>query len=479
MPIHTPRFRTGYESILDEHFTSLLTDKQLAVPGLVVLARRGGEYYHKAFGMSDLSAGRQMRTDAMFRMYSMTKVLTSFLALRFYEEGLLDFNDQVSKYIPSFDREWEVVNDADDRGDLLCYRSILTGRELQLHYERRPATQPILIKHLISETSGIEYDLFSEYDLYFGGGVCDRSAGIVANGLRQQLHEDVYRSSNILGAALTLEQFVDTIGCAGVLTCEPGEFSYGHGATVLGRVLEVVYQASRGRFRGFSQIMTELLFEPLGMQDAAFFLADDDPRIARVPTLYGAKLQDDGERAIVLEEQDCYPDGLERRLNQHAHYHGPRCYESGDTGAIMTAGDYARFYDMLLSGGVSHSGERLLSPQGVRTLCKGRFRDLRLNTQLAKAFGLAGEYSSFPKSFQFGWATAHGDKLGLGGYSTSDHYDMSHWGGYALTQGFFYLEEDSYMLVCPQLMLTTPGVFVFGQKLIRDRSMKIFHSVWA
>ena len=52
---------------------------------------------------------------------------------------------------------------------------------------------------------------------------------------------------------------------------------------------------------------------------------------------------------------------------------------------------------------------------------------------------------------------------------------MSHWGGYALTQGFFYLEEDSYMLVCAQLMLTTPGAFVFGQKLIRDRSMEGFY----
>ena len=72
------------------------------------------------------------------------------------------------------------------------------------------------------------------------------------------------------------------------------------------------------------------------MQDAAFFLADDDHEPC--PTLYGAKLVDDGERTIVLEEQDCYPDGVERRLNQHAHYQGPRCYESGDTGAIMTAG---------------------------------------------------------------------------------------------------------------------------------------------
>jgi len=166
MPTQKARFRDGYESALDEHFKSLLTGKQLAVPGLVVLARRGGECYHKAFGMNDLSQGRQMRTDAMYRMYSMTKVMISFLALRFYEEGLLYFNDPVSKYIPSFHREWEVVRDTDDGGDMLNYRSMLTGRELQVRYERRPAKQPILIKHLMSETSGIEYDLFSEYDVF-------------------------------------------------------------------------------------------------------------------------------------------------------------------------------------------------------------------------------------------------------------------------------------------------------------------------
>ena len=59
-------------------------------------------------------------------------------------------------------------------------------------------------------------------------------------------------------------------------------------------------------------------------------------------------------------------------------------------------------------------------------------------------------------------------------YKTSDHSDMCHWGGYALTQGFFYPTERSYMLVCPQMMSTTPGAFAFGQTLIRD---KIYVSV--
>ena len=71
------RFRPNFEKILDDHFESLLTNQQLSVPGFVVLARRGAETYHKAFGMSDVKSGERMRTDAIFRMFSMTKVLTS------------------------------------------------------------------------------------------------------------------------------------------------------------------------------------------------------------------------------------------------------------------------------------------------------------------------------------------------------------------------------------------------------------------
>ena len=137
----------------------------------------------------------------------------------------------------------------------------------------------------MSESAGIEYDLFAEYDSFLGGGLCDRKSGLIVNGLRQQIHGDVYRSTNILGADLNLEEFVDAIGTAGVLTCEPGEFSYGHGATVLSRVMEVLYETSRGKSRRFSEIMSEMLFDPLGMKEAAFFLNDDYPRIDRIPTL--------------------------------------------------------------------------------------------------------------------------------------------------------------------------------------------------
>jgi CubicO group peptidase (beta-lactamase class C family) len=474
----TPKFCKNYESLLDNHFESILKNDQLSIPGFVVLAKRGEEVYHKAFGVSDLKSGKAMQTDSMFRMYSMTKVLTSFVALRLYEEELFNFDDPVSKFIPSFDRSWEIVVDSADGAETIDYKSILTGENLNLGFNRKKSEKPMLIKHLMSESAGIEYDLFSEYDSLFGGGVCDRNAGLVANALRQKLHPEVYRSSSILGANLSLRDFVDIIGNAGVLTCEPGEFSYGHGATVLGRIIEILYERSRGEFKKFSEIMSELLFEPLDMNDAAFFLADDDRRIDRIPTLYGALLDESGLSTKIAEEQECYPEGTKYVTNQTAHFSGPRLYESGDTGTIMTAHDYSKFYDMLLHGGLSKKGERLLSEQGIATLCKGRFENLQLNTSLAKSFGVAGDDSPFPKSFNFGWATAHGDGRTLQEYKTSDHSDMSHWGGYALTQGFFYPTERSYMLVCPQMMSTTPGAFAFGQTLIRDMSMSVFHSVW-
>lgn len=96
--------------------------------------------------------------------------------------------------------------------------------------------------------------------------------------------------------------------------CEPGEFSYGLGNTVLGRVVEVIYERAEGRFLRFSEIMDELLFTPLGMDDATFWLPDGDPRVGRIPTLYGARLEADGSTPV-LPELECLPAGGPPILN--------------------------------------------------------------------------------------------------------------------------------------------------------------------
>ena len=228
--------------------------------------------------------------------------------------------------------------------------------------------------------------------------------------------------------------------------------------------------------------MRRLLFEPCGMAEASFFLPDGDPRAERIPTLYGAPVLPDGSTPV-LPEPECLPSGGPPVLNGTAHAQGPRKYDAGDTGSIMPASDYAKFYEMLLNNGVSPvTGERLLSPAGVQLLCKGRLSGLNLDVGMARAFGMAGAANErgIPRSFNFGWATSHPVGVDeLVEYATNDHPDMSNWGGYAANQGAFYLNEDAYILICPQVMLSTPGGNDKGAKLIRDDSFKVWHSVWS
>ena len=83
----------------------------------------------------------------------MTKVLTSFVALRLYEDGLLAFDDPVSDYIPSFGRTWNIAVDSEDGPDRIDYCSFLSGKTATYDYRLIPAREPIRIKHLMSETS--------------------------------------------------------------------------------------------------------------------------------------------------------------------------------------------------------------------------------------------------------------------------------------------------------------------------------------
>ena len=217
----------GFEAKLDAHFQAMVSDPAFPVPGVVVQLRRGPDSYCKAFGFADKEAGRKMESDAMIRMWSMTKVLTCATALRLYERGLFKLDDPVADYVESFRREWEIVKPSDSGSKSVDYYAFVAGETKALKYDTVPATHTMRIKHLMSETSGIEYDQFSDYDEFNGGALGCGWGGGVASALRQQQNPDVYRSTNILGADCTLAEFCDHIATAGVLVCEPGEFSYG------------------------------------------------------------------------------------------------------------------------------------------------------------------------------------------------------------------------------------------------------------
>ena len=194
----------------------------------------------------------------MIRMWSMTKVLTCFTALRLYEEGLLKLQDPVSDYIPSFDRVWRVVRcpvsapaqplwpltlccgwgprcsrrRRSSRGasrstttrssrarrrpcttpphppptpcssSILCRRRACPSHPPAPHCQKAPPRQQAVPAAALipgARSSGIEYDQFSEHDERSGGALGCGMGGAIANALRQKINPDVYRSTNILG----------------------------------------------------------------------------------------------------------------------------------------------------------------------------------------------------------------------------------------------------------------------------------------
>jgi len=166
----------GWEAELDACFQKMTSENELlTVPGVVVKAYRHGKTYHKAFGWANKEEGRKMETDAQMRCFSMTKVMTTTVALMLVERGCLSLDDPVSEYLPSFKREkegWDIVAVADATSYNLLkegsieYESFLTGQKVDIKYSLRRSKEVMRVKHLMSESSGIGYEQWSDYQLY-------------------------------------------------------------------------------------------------------------------------------------------------------------------------------------------------------------------------------------------------------------------------------------------------------------------------
>ncbi len=288
------------------------------LPGAVALiARHGKIAYLKSFGMADLESGKPMHTDAIFRIASMTKPITSVAVMMLYEEGRFLLNDPVSKYIPEFKKP-QVLVEFHAR-DTTCTTV--------------PAKKEISIRDLLTHSSGIGYGLSSE-------------------ALRCIYRKaDVPDAYDIRGIALA-EKIRALAGLP--LVHHPGEgFTYGLGTDVLGYLIEVISGKPLDRF------LEERLFKPLKMRDTYFYLPDE--KAARLVTLYrynGTSY----ERYTQEKMQEVFP-----HSSPDYPLSGSRTYFSGGSGLVSTAPDYARFLQMLLNGG-SLAGVRILSPKSVELM---------------------------------------------------------------------------------------------------------------
>jgi CubicO group peptidase (beta-lactamase class C family) len=200
--------------------------------GTLLIARNGKIAFYESFGWLDAAAKAPMPKDAIFRIYSMSKPITSVAAMILVEQGKLLLSDPVAKYIPAF-ADMKVAIQKPGPG--------APGIDLV------PAARPIAVHDLLRHTSGLTYEFLP------GTPVAK-----------------MYQETNLLlfGADSTNADFADAIAKL-PLAVQPGSsWNYSHSTDVLGRVIEVVSGKSLYQFE------KDNILDPLGMNDTAFFVAD-------------------------------------------------------------------------------------------------------------------------------------------------------------------------------------------------------------
>ncbi len=277
---------------------------------VLLVARRGRIAYLQAYGLRDRESRAPMREDTLFRIASQTKALTSVGAMMLVEEGRLGLEDEVGRYLPDFDATTVAVPREGGGIDTV------------------KAKRPITIHDLLTHTSGISY----------GDGPAATSwaaAGID----RLFASNDVSRGEAV--ARLAKLPF----------DAQPGEkWWYGYSTDVLGVVIERVSGKSLDAF------LRERILEPLRMTDTRFYLSPSEA--GRLATVYSLPRE-----ASALQRA---PD-KDAEVTQGGLTEGPKRRFSGGGGLLSTAGDFARFMQMMLNGG-ELEGIRILGRKSVELM---------------------------------------------------------------------------------------------------------------
>jgi CubicO group peptidase (beta-lactamase class C family) len=291
--------RTGLDRIAAYVRDEIASSK---IPGAIVLIQQHGKpVYYEKFGVRDVATELAMTDDTIFRLYSMSKPITSVAAMMLVDDGRLNITDPVAKYIPAFADLKVGVEKPDEDG--------------KLSLKLEPLNRAITILDLLRHTSGITYGFYGD------------------SAVRK-----LYAQADLFNGDLDNAQFVERLAEL-PLAEQPGTlWDYGHSTDVLGRVIEIVSGKS------LFQIEKERLLDPLGMRDTAFYVSDESKR-----SLIAQPMPNDRFISPVAGIRDPM---------------GPRKWESGGAGMVGTMGDYARFVQMLLSGG-TFDGRRYLKPETV------------------------------------------------------------------------------------------------------------------
>lgn len=274
----------------------------IGVSGLIY--DEGKTVYTGAFGLRDRERAEPVELDTVFRIYSMTKPITSAIIMDLQEDGLLSLDDPASKYIPEL-ANMKVASLGEDGTPLFT-----------------PQAAPMTVKDLILHRAGMGYGIFGPINPV----------------------EEMYGKADLFEPSEDLSVKMTKLSKLPLLA-QPGEgWYYSYSIDVLGRIAEVVADKKLG------DIMKERIFEPLGMDETSFSVSADLK--ARFASNY--MLGDDGVYTLIEDGQNS------PFLNDNA-------FQSGGGGLVSTLGDYAKFAQMLLDGGI-YNGHRVLDEATVKSM---------------------------------------------------------------------------------------------------------------
>ncbi len=373
-----------------------VSSERLAGASLAI-ARRGQIVYQQTAGVSDQGTGQAFADDTIVRIFSMTKPITTVAAMMLYERGCFQLDHPVARYIPAFEQT-----------------QVWLGGDLT---KTEPQTTRMTVRQLMTHTSGLTYGFMNQ-------NVVD--ADYRTRGLDQNKET-------------LLADWVDELAEV-PLICQPGtEWHYSVSTDVLGRLVEIWSGQSLAEF------FEQEIFGPLGMQDTGFAVPEDQAH--RFSSLYrpasGAVMGAASPPVDPLKDRD--PGLLLLDAVATSPYlRSPRFY-SGGGGLVSTMGDYCRFCQMLMDGGILGQ-TRLLSPKTIEYM---RLNQLPNGADLA-AMGQAvwSETNYEGIGFGIGWAVVIDPVKANIVASVGEH----HWGGAAST--FFWLDpkEELFVVFLTQLL---------------------------
>ena len=299
-------------SLIDSVVNQYVKNRWL-IGASVIVVKDHQVVYYKGLGYADEKTKKPMAADALYRIMSQSKAITSLAITQLYEQGKLGLDDKLSKYIPSF-KNPKVINE---------YNAKDTS------YTVVDAKREVTIRDLLTHSSGIDYTDIGSSKM-----------------------STIYNKANIpSGLGYFDANLVDRMTALGKLPLahQPGEkFTYGLNSDVLGAVVEIISGMSLEAY------FNKFIFEPMGMKDSYFNVPAT--KASRMPTVYT-----ENDKKEIIE----WPENF-RKINSNYPLKA-KTYFSGGAGLSSTAFDYAIFLDMLLNKG-KYNGHQILSPRTVEVM---------------------------------------------------------------------------------------------------------------